>query len=272
MMVEIQAGRIPSELLGTLGTAQTIVYVSQRYPGFSLDDGYEVAHRMRGLREARGERAVGRKIGGTNPATYAQSGAEGPMWNFIYDSAAHDIAGRRGTCELGEFRQPRLEPEIVLHVSEAPQAGMSQHEIVGCIDRVALGYEIVHSPFVDWKVSPPDSVAAFGLHQAMFVGRWHDITTDRETWVERLRSIKVTTSNDSGEEASGSSGDVLGSPLNALRAIVDDIARHPDWSPVVAGEIISTGTVTRLMPVEPGQVWTAFADEPLLDKIVLAMV
>lgn len=271
-MVEISASRIASELLDTLGTEQTIDHLSRQYPGFSLDDGYEVAHRMRWLRETRGERVVGRKIGGTNPATYAQSGAKGPMWNFIYDIAAHYIAGKRGFCQLGQFRQPRLEPEIVLHISESPQAGMSQQEIIGCIDMVALGYEIVHSPFADWKVPPPDSVAAFGLHQAMFVGRWQNITADREAWVERLRSVNVTTTNNVGEQATGSGADVLGSPLNALRAIVDDIARHPGWSPVGAGEIISTGTITRLMPAEPGQVWTTIADQPLLEQIVLEIL
>lgn len=268
-MLQNEAGRLASELLGTLGAAHAISYLSQQYPGFSLDDGYEVAHQMRTLREARGERVVGRKIGGTNPATYAQSGAKGPMWNFIYDTAAHDIAGRRGTCHLGQFRQSRLEPEIVLHVSEAPRAGMSQHEIVECIDMVALGYEIVHSPFADWKVPPPDSVAAFGLHQAMFIGRWHNIVAEREAWIERLRSVNVTTLNNFGETASGSGADVLGSPLNALRAIVDDIALHPNWSPVAAGEIISTGTLTRLMPAEIGQVWTTVADQPQLEQIVL---
>ncbi|WP_395814447.1 2-keto-4-pentenoate hydratase [Devosia sp.] len=255
---------IADALLPTLGTDALLPRVSAQYTGFSVDDGYAVVHRMRTLREARSEKAIGRKIGGTNPAFYHLTGATGPMWAFMYDTALLELPLGSGAFSLGTYRQPRIEPEIVLHISSTPKAGMTEAEIITCIDRVAFGYEIVHSPYSDWRVAPPDALAAFGLHQAMVTGLWVDITEDRAAWVDRLRDLEVTMRSADGIEKRGVGHNVLGNPLNALRAIVDDIARHPDWALVAVGEIITTGTIAELMPLEPGQVWTTtIAGAPL---------
>ena len=134
-MSELPLDQIAIDLLSALGAAKVLPSVVEQYPGFSLDDGYAVAHRIRALREARGERAVGRKIGGTNPATYAQSGAKGPMWGFVYDSTVTTMPQGFGRYSLGSFRQPRLEPEVVLHIAVAPEAGMSERDIIACMIR-----------------------------------------------------------------------------------------------------------------------------------------
>jgi 2-oxo-3-hexenedioate decarboxylase len=271
-MSELPLDQIAIDLLSVLGAAKVLPSVVEQYPGFSLDDGYAVAHRIRALREARGERAVGRKIGGTNPATYAQSGAKGPMWGFVYDSTVTTMPQGFGRYSLGSFRQPRLEPEVVLHIAVAPEAGMSERDIIACIDQVAFGYEIVHSPFADWKVAPADSIAAHGLHQALLLGQWLDITADRRAWVEKLRSLHVGIRDRDGEEHHGVGSNVLGSPLNALRTIVDDIARNPTWSPISAGEIVTTGTLTSLMPAAPGQRWSSVIEGSPLGGLDLELV
>ncbi len=263
-MDEAVLDEIATALLPTLGTASVLPRVTDQYPGFGVDDGYAVVHLMRKLRQARGEAAIGRKIGGTNAATYHLTGATGPMWAFMYDSAFLQLPLGSGEFPVGAYRQSRIEPEIVLHVARAPSAAMTEAEMITCIDRIAFGYELVHSPFTDWKVAPPDALAAFGMHQAMIVGPWHDITRDRAAWVDRLRDLEVTMRSADGVEKHGVGRNALGSPLNALRAIVDDIAKHPGWAPVAAGEIITTGTLTELMPVEAGQVWTTtIAGAPL---------
>ena len=37
---------------------------------------------------------------------------------------------------------------------------------------------------------------------------------------------------------------------------MDLLARDPDNPPLAAGEIVSTGTLTRALPVKPGETWT----------------
>ena len=36
---------------------------------------------------------------------------------------------------------------------------------------------------------------------------------------------------------------------------MDLLARDPDNPPLAAGEIVSTGTLTRALPVKPGETW-----------------
>ena len=50
--------------------------------------------------------------------------------------------------------------------------------------------------------------------------------------------------------------DVLGGPLSALRHLIDILARDQVNPPLAAGEIITTGTLTRALPVSAGETWT----------------
>jgi 2-oxo-3-hexenedioate decarboxylase len=48
----------------------------------------------------------------------------------------------------------------------------------------------------------------------------------------------------------------LGGPLSALRHLVALLARDPINPPLAAGEIVTTGTLTRALPIAPGEIWT----------------
>ena len=61
---------------------------------------------------------------------------------------------------LGDFAEPRIEPEIVFGLSAAPSPDMDEAALMDCIDWVAHGYEIVQSIFPRWKFKPEDTVAA----------------------------------------------------------------------------------------------------------------
>jgi 2-oxo-3-hexenedioate decarboxylase len=54
----------------------------------------------------------------------------------------------------------------------------------------------------------------------------------------------------------GYGSNVLEGPLSAVRCLVELLARDSDNPPLAAGEIISTGTLTRAFPVKAGETWT----------------
>jgi 2-oxo-3-hexenedioate decarboxylase len=60
---------------------------------------------------------------------------------------------------------------------------------------------------------------------------------------------------------------VLGGPLSALRHLVGLLASDALNPPLAAGEIISTGTLTRAMPIAAGEVWSAAPTGIALDEI-----
>ena len=54
----------------------------------------------------------------------------------------------------------------------------------------------------------------------------------------------------------GSGANVLDGPLSALRHLVGLVMDDPSSPKLSAGEIVSTGTLTRAMPIAPGERWS----------------
>jgi 2-keto-4-pentenoate hydratase len=49
---------------------------------------------------------------------------------------------------------------------------------------------------------------------------------------------------------------VLDGPLSAVRHLIELLSCDADNLPLAAGEIVSTGTLTRALPVKAGETWT----------------
>ncbi len=257
-----RVGVIADELMALLGTGRQTAPFSQHHPALDIAEAYAIVARVDTLRRARGETPKGRKIGFTNPEALRGFRISGPIWNFMYDSTVHDAADAAfpltGLCE------PRIEPEVVLHLAKAPRAGMSDADLLSCVDWIAPGYEIVHSIFPGWKFTPADAVAAYGFHGALLLGAKREVDGE---WLAKLSSFSVDLTSDSGVSRAGHARNVLGSPLKSLGRMLEEIDRYPACETLRAGEIVTTGTLTEAMPIAPGETWTTRFDgiglEPL---------
>jgi 2-oxo-3-hexenedioate decarboxylase len=154
-------------------------------------------------------------------------------------------------------------------LKSAPLPGMNEATLLDCIEWVALGYEIVQSIYLGWKFAAADTVAANGLHGAFLVGTRHAIAPRQAEWQHELASFEVELYCNGKLSQRGSGAAVLDSPLIALRHLVELLASDPHNSPLRAGEIISTGTLTLAMPVSAGESWTARVSGIPLEEITL---
>jgi 2-oxo-3-hexenedioate decarboxylase len=247
---------ITAEALAALDTGHQISPFSARFSAFDLDDAYHVAAAIRQMREARGEMPVGRKIGFTNRTIWAEYNVYGPIWGYIYNGTVHNLAEIGDTFSLMGLAEPRIEPEIVFKLALAPAPGMDETALLACIDWVGHGFEIVQSIFPGWKFSAPDTVAAFGLHGALLIGHRHSIAAHAEDWSRTLSTFEIDLKCDGTVVDHGRATNVLGGPVSALRHLVDILARDQINPPLAAGEIITTGTLTRALPVSAGETWT----------------
>ena len=246
--------RIAREMLEAFDAHRQITPL-EREPVFDLDRAYKVTAVVRRLREKRGERVVGRKIGFTNRTIWPEYGVDAPIWGYLYDTTVKWLADG-DTLDLSPFMEPRIEPEIAFGLSTAPDARMDERALLSCIEWVAHGYEIVQSPFPAWRFTVADTVAAFGLHGALLIGPPHLIgATQRDEWFKVLPAFGITLQRNGSDVDHGSGANVLGGPLSALRHLVSLLDRDPDNPPLSAGEIVSTGTLTRAFPVAPGEQW-----------------
>ncbi|SFL73947.1 2-keto-4-pentenoate hydratase [Methylobacterium pseudosasicola] len=225
--------------------------------GLDLPAAYRVAAEVRRLRMARGERPVGRKIGFTNTTLWDTYGVHAPIWGDVYDTTLQERAALTGPVPLAALVEPRIEPEIVFGLARAPEPGLDDAALLGCLAWAAQGFELVQSLFPGWRFAAPDTVAAFGLHGLLVLGERVPLTADSaQAWIDALAGFSVDLLRDGAVADRGSARNVLGGgPLAALRHLVDVLANDPVSPPLAAGEIVTTGTLTDALPVASGQVW-----------------
>lgn len=252
-MIEPRA--IAAEALAAFDGGRQILPFSARHEGFDLDAAYRAAAHVRALRSARGESPVGRKIGFTNRTIWAEYDVWAPIWGDVYDSTVRDVPAPGDAFPLHKLSEPRIEPEIVFGLAQAPAAGMDAAALLDCIEWAAHGFEIVQSVFPGWKFAAADTVAALGLHGALLIGPRHEIAPRRDQWLATLASFEIELSCDGGVVDRGHAQNVLGGPLLALRHLVEALARNPAQPSLAAGEIVTTGTLTRAFPIAAGQTW-----------------
>lgn len=223
------------------------------FSGIELPQAYGIVAEMRRRREARGERVKGRKIGFTNRTIWNEYKVFAPIWGYIYDTTLHDFTAAR-RVNLATFAEPRIEPEIAFGFARAPQAGMSPAEILDCVEWAAHGFEIVQSHYPDWKFSAADTVANNGLHGAYYLGPRVKIE-DRAAWAEALSNFEISLYRNGELADQGHARNVLDGPLFAMKHLLDLLRDDPQNAPVAAGEIVTTGTVTKAFVIKPGETW-----------------
>lgn len=253
---------IARELLHALDRGATIPSVAERHPGFGWDEGYAIAAEILKLRRARGERTVGRKIGFTNRNIWAEYGATAPIWAHVYERTLIRATDGRATVSLAGSARPRLEPEIVFKLGAPLAAGVNDPvRILEAVEWLAPSFEIVDCHFADWKFRPADSAADFSLHWRLIVGDAVAVRgPDLASLAGQLRDCSVALSRDGAVVDRGVGANALGHPAIALAHLAAVLANQPQFEPLSAGEIITTGTLTAAMPIRPGETWSSRYD------------
>jgi 2-oxo-3-hexenedioate decarboxylase len=249
------ADRIAQEILEAWRARRQIPSLAARLPGFDLDQAYQVAAALRRIRQGRGERPVGRKIGFTNRTIWDEYEVYAPIWGDMYATTLQETDGA-AHLDLSPYLEPRIEPEIAFGLARAPEPGMDEAALLGCIAWVAHGFEIVHSMFAGWRFATADTVAAFALHGAYRLGPRRPISqAPAEGWLAALSRFEISLYRNDELVDRGQARNVLDGPLSALRHLNDLLAADRHNPRLAAGEIITTGTVTRAFPVAPGETW-----------------
>jgi 2-keto-4-pentenoate hydratase len=226
-------------------------------PHYSLHDAYAVAKIHLDTCLTAGMQPIGRKIGFTNPTAWPSMGLNTPVWGYVYNNSVFDTTQGHTTHNLRGTIQPKIEPEIMFGL-KAPVPGTGDPvDALGAVAWIALGFEVVTCPYPDWKFKGVDAVSAFGLHRALFVGAKRMINADDDlvSIVAALGSMTARLSKNGAVVAEGSGKIVLGNPAKALAALGVITANQPQFAPLSAGEIISSGTLTVPPVIAAGDVF-----------------
>ena len=213
---------------------------SARDAGFDLKAAYAVEAEFMRLRLAEGRKTAGLKVGYANKAVWRALKLETLVWAHMYEDTVH-FSER---IALPYYSSCKIEPEIVFKLKRP--VGES---VLDAVEWLAIGFEIIHCPFPDWRFQPTDFVAAFGLHMALAVGEPKRIEPEEiPALMEDLARFKVRVSKNGAFVEEGSGRNSLRSPALCLA----ELARA---APLGAGDLVSSGTLTAGHPIALGEVW-----------------
>ncbi|MDF2097179.1 2-keto-4-pentenoate hydratase [Aquibaculum arenosum] len=244
---------LAQQVLALRGTGDQVTPFTESQPGLDITEAYGVGARLRVLREGAGDSVVGRKIGFTNRSIWPEFGINQPIWGYVYASTLQDLAEVQEGFSLSGLPEPKIEPEIILGLGRAPEPGMDESDLFACLDWVSHGFEIVQSIFPGWRFAAPDTIAGGGLHGALLVGPKRK--PGSEVGLEALHAFDIAIQRNGEPMDRGKATNVLGGPLTALRHLVELLPRDPYNPPLAAGEVVTTGTLTRAFDAAPGETW-----------------
>jgi len=249
------ATALADELLRASEEVRLLAPPSQRLEGFDTALAYDVLGEISARRLAQGWQWAGRKLGYTNRSLWGRYQVQEPFWAPMWTRTVHP--GVRELALAG-LLQPRIEPEIVFRLRGPVPREYDPARVLACVEWLAPGFELVQSPYPDWRQKAPDAVATFGLHGALVVGEPLGVAGREPGQLAGLLE-GFTATLFRGEERvdSGTGANVLGSPLRALVELARLTAARADFPPLAPGELVSTGTITGAWRVAAGESWRA---------------
>ena len=241
---------IASEVSSSISLAKQIEPFSKRGLVLSLQEAYDVAGIVR--QKLGQTEIIGRKIGFTNRNIWNIYNVDQPIWGPITTNSVSFFESNFLKIDLSQFCEPRIEPEIVVCLKQTPKDGSEKMEIY--LDWIAPGFEIVDSIYPNWKFSLTDAIASGGLHGCLVVGRKFKVNdrTERD-----LIDVIVSLYKSGRLEEAGTGANVLDGPVSAIQYLNSGLSKIKNQDALVAGDIITTGTMTDAKPIFSKEKWSA---------------
>ena len=262
---------IAARLIAAQDNATSLPPITVGTPAFTVADGYAVMAEVDRHRRAQGWKTVGRKIGFTNRTIWPRYGVYQPNWAHIWANTVHFAVDGKASLALGRFMEPRIEPEVVFKLRAPVPRTDDPTAIWASIEWIAPGFEIVQSHFPNWKFTAADTIAACALHGALVVGTPLAVNdVNRARLAGASSTFALTLSRGDAVVDRGVGANVLDGPAYALAHLARLLADQPQFPPLAAGEIVTTGTITDAWPVAAGEVWSSDYGDLGLDGVTLS--
>jgi 2-oxo-3-hexenedioate decarboxylase len=225
--------------------------------GLDLAAAYAVERELVHLRQAQGHRTVGLKVGFANKAMWRVLKLDTLVWAHMYDDTVHHAPSNNYQLSIAQMLAPKLEPEIVFRLKQPLDGATDAAAVLACVDSIAFGFEIIDCVYPDWKFTPADFVAAYGLHTRLIVGAPMTVKPqDIPALVDQLAGFTVTLEKNGEAVAQGGGRNSLRNPALCLGELGAAVARQ-GAAPLAAGEYVSSGTLTDAQFIAVGDTFTA---------------
>ncbi|MGB1088507.1 MAG: fumarylacetoacetate hydrolase family protein [Alphaproteobacteria bacterium] len=221
----------------------TLAPLTERLPGITIDDAYQISLHYKQLREGQdGEKVVGKKIGVTSAPVQEMLGVFEPDFGFLMDA----MHVRDGKVAMDSLIAPRAEAEIAFRLKKDLRGpGITPEDVLDATECVMACFEIVDSRIKDWQIKIEDTVADNASCGVFLIGP--DKVDPRGIDLAAV-TVEVTKNGKLLSQGIGSS--VQGSPLASVAWLANTLGRYD--IPFKAGEVILSGSLVPLEPVQKG--------------------
>lgn len=197
---------------------------------------------------AAGVTVVGRKIGLTSPVVQAQLGVDQPDFGTLLSTMDCPPGD---PLDSGRLLQPKVEAEIAFVLGrdlDAPDIGPD--DVLAATESVTAALEIVDSRIAGWDISIVDTVADNASSGLFTLGPEH-----RPPGGLDLATCSMRLWRGREEASTGSGAACLGHPAIAVAWLATTARSY--GQPLRAGEIVLSGALGPMVPVQAGDHVTA---------------
>lgn len=218
----------------------------------TIDDAYRISLALLAKREAAGERVIGKKIGVTSRAVQDMLGVDRPDFGFLTDSMQVVDAGPVRIA--GQLIAPRAEAEIAFILKDdLIGPGVTDDDVLAATDTVCACFEIVDSRIANWDIQIVDTIADNASCGVFLLGERRVDPRDLD-----LPNLKCEVFKNGLKISEGYGAAVQGSPLTAVAWLANTLGAY--GVPLMAGEIILSGSLVPLEPALAGDEFVATVD------------
>ncbi len=242
---EGRADALGAELDAALTSGTPVAPLRERVEGMTLADAYAVAGATLALRERRGARRVGAKIGLTSVAIQRQLGVDQPDFGVLLDTMAVDDGGSFS------LTQARAEAEIAFVLErDLPRVGNTAASVLRAVGFCLPAIEIIDSRVADWNIRLVDTVADNASALAYVLG-------SRPVKPEAVdfRHAGMTLRRNGEAESTGAAAACLGSPVVALTWLANTLGALGE--PLRAGDVVLSGGLGPMLSMAVGDHYEA---------------
>ncbi len=197
-----------------------------------------------------GSPSIGWKVGATNDAAQANFGISSPF----YGPMAYAGQVEPGATIAKSDTVMAVEPEYAFKMARDYPANGEAISVETLTDAVASCHIAIE--VIGRCIGAADFQNGIGLTMDFAGNAAFTAGAEVPNWAEKdLADVPVTGLVDGEEVAKGSGAAVLGSPINSLQWLAEQLAAS--GKQLKAGDFISTGTCTAPIPAKAGQTVTA---------------
>ena len=242
---------IAAELLRAEAARTQIAPFTDAFPDLDVETAYAAQAAFIAAKLAAGDILVGAKLGLTSRAKQQAMGVSEPLYGMITSSM---LAPYGEPVDRAALIHPRAEPEIAFLLARDVTAPATVTSVLAATEVVFAAVDILDSRYDNFRFRLPDVVADNASSGRIILGP--DPRKPSELVDLRLLGCVLRANGNVVATAAGAA--VAGHPAASVAWMANRLAERGQH--LRAGWIVSSGSLTAPVPLEPGTVVTAELD------------